>query len=134
NLPHARSFLGDTGSYLIGGWVALVAIAAISQGVPPESVAGLVAIYVADTFTTVVLRVFRGETWFEPHQDHAYHRLTKAGWSHTQVSMAVTGLTCLTSALGFVSLTDSDLWRIVADIGLIAVVAIYVLTARRLQP
>ncbi|HJV08457.1 MAG TPA: hypothetical protein VJ653_02220, partial [Acidimicrobiales bacterium] len=38
NLPKARMFLGDMGSYFIGAWLATVAVLGLRAGVAPEAV------------------------------------------------------------------------------------------------
>src|SRR3954470_2162796 len=93
NLPRAHMFLGDVGSYFLGAWLAVVAVLGLRAGVAPEAVLAPLALYAADTGTTLVRRVARGERWYLPHRDHAYQRLGDGGWSHVQASALVA--TCI---------------------------------------
>lgn len=128
NMPTARMFLGDVGSYFIGAWLASVAVLGLEAGVPPEAVLAPLALYAADTGATLLRRVVRGEHWYLPHRGHAYQRLGDAGWSHVQASALVAGCIAACGALGAVSLGASLVGRVVADIAIVAVITAYLLT------
>ena len=130
NVPKARMFLGDVGSYFIGAWLAAVAILGLRAGVAPEAVLAPLALYVADTGATLARRVARGERWYEPHRDHVYQRLGNAGWSHVRTSSAVAGCIGLCGLLGAVSLGDSVAARIAADVAIAGVISGYLLAPR----
>lgn len=103
NVFGERVFLGDVGSYFLGGCVAIVAVAAIVQGVVVLAVIGPLVIYLADTGVTLVRRVLKGEPWYQAHRSHAYQRLTDYGHSHLQAASAVSFASLLTAALGLLS-------------------------------
>ena len=128
NMPHARMFLGDVGSYFIGAWLAAVAVLALRSGVPPEAVLGPLVIYVADTGITLARRVLRGEVWYLPHRGHTYQRLGDAGWSHMQVSSLVAACIVMCGALGAASLGSSLQARIAADSAAFVLVAGYLIS------
>jgi len=130
NLPVARMFLGDVGSYFIGAWLAAVAVLGLRAGVPPEAVLAPLALYVADTGTTLVRRVVRGERWHAPHRSHAYQRLGDSGWSHVQTSAFVAACIAACSALGAVSISGSALARVSADVAIAGVIGAYLLAPR----
>lgn len=132
NVPKARMFLGDVGSYFVGAWLAAVAVLALRSGVALEAVFAPLALYAADTGTTLARRVASRETWYLSHRDHVYQRLVDAGLSHVQVSAFVAGCIAVCGMLGAVSLGDSLLARVVADIAIAAVIVTYLLTPRRL--
>lgn len=125
NFPHASIFLGDVGSYFLGAWLAVLAVAGFRAGLPPESVAFPLALYVADTAATIVRRIKRREVWYTAHRDHAYQRLVRAGWSHTRTTMLVFVLLGVLSLLGAVSLGSSNSLRVVADVTAGAVLLAY---------
>ena len=87
NVPVARLFLGDVGSYLLG---ALVGIGIIIGAHQTSSVVVLIAplaIYLADTGTALVRRTVRGEPLMTAHREHVYQRLvSEAGMSHGLVA------------------------------------------------
>jgi UDP-GlcNAc:undecaprenyl-phosphate/decaprenyl-phosphate GlcNAc-1-phosphate transferase len=95
NAGRARIFLGDVGSYGLGGLLGAVAVVAWSGGVPVEIAVAPLALYLADTGWTLARRCYRGEPWYRPHRSHAYQRLTDLGWSHQRV----TAVTAATSAV-----------------------------------
>ena len=128
NFPRARMFLGDSGSYFIGAWLAAGVVLGLRAELPPEAVVAPLALYLADTGTTLVRRVRRGQTWHAAHRDHAYQRLVDLGWSHTRTTVAVAGVMALVSALGLLSLTDSVALRVAGDVAAAAVVAAYLAT------
>jgi UDP-N-acetylmuramyl pentapeptide phosphotransferase/UDP-N-acetylglucosamine-1-phosphate transferase len=101
NFPTARAFLGDVGSYFLGGWLAATA-------------------------TTLAWRVAGGQRWYEAHRDHAYQRLVRGGWSHTGTTAAATAVMASCALLGAVSLSGSLVARAAADATLLAVLAGYV--------
>jgi UDP-N-acetylmuramyl pentapeptide phosphotransferase/UDP-N-acetylglucosamine-1-phosphate transferase len=130
NLPRARMFLGDVGSYFIGSWLAAIAVLGLRSGVPAEAVLAPLALYIADTGVTLAGRVRRGERWYLPHRWHAYQRLSDAGWSHLQVTALVAGCIGACGALGAVSLGHSSGARAAADLAIAGVIAAYLLIPR----
>ncbi|MCC9179113.1 MraY family glycosyltransferase [Arthrobacter sp. zg-Y750] len=100
NLGRGQVFLGDVGSYLLGASVAGTAVAAFLAGVYVEYLLFPLLVYLADTFSTLLRRVRRGERWYTAHRQHVYQRLTDAGLSHVQVSLLVTGCTLVVGLAG----------------------------------
>lgn len=86
NMPRARIFLGDSGSYLIGGIIGVVVVYLLLSG---ETLAALfpLATYGLDTLWTLLKRLWARRSPFEAHREHAYQRLIVAGWAHWQASM-----------------------------------------------
>lgn len=100
NFPRARLFLGDVGSYFFGAVLALLVLLALRAGLPFEAAFAPLALYLADTGTTLLRRIFKGEPWHQPHRDHVYQRLVRLGWSHTQVTGMVFVAILLCAAAG----------------------------------
>jgi UDP-N-acetylmuramyl pentapeptide phosphotransferase/UDP-N-acetylglucosamine-1-phosphate transferase len=90
--PRLRVFLGDVGSYLLGGLVASCSVLVVLDRF--NLLVGLAPLlpYIADTAFTFIGRVLRGEHLTQAHRSHVYQRLTLYGWSHL-ASGAVVGLT-----------------------------------------
>lgn len=130
NLPKARMFLGDAGSYFLGAWLAVFALLGLRAGVPPEAVLAPLTLYVADTGVTLVRRVARGAQWYAPHRDHVYQRLVDRGWSHPTVSALVAGCVLACGGLGALTLSASLLARAVADVAIAGVVGAYLFSPR----
>jgi UDP-N-acetylmuramyl pentapeptide phosphotransferase/UDP-N-acetylglucosamine-1-phosphate transferase len=137
NFPGARMFLGDVGSYFLGAWVGVLAIVGVRSGVAAEAVLGPLAIYLADTGSTLVSRVVQGQPWYAAHRDHVYQRLVRGGQPHSRITaliaLAMTGC----AALGAVSVGRSTVLRVGADVALAGVLAGYLTApywAGRLRP
>jgi UDP-N-acetylmuramyl pentapeptide phosphotransferase/UDP-N-acetylglucosamine-1-phosphate transferase len=126
NVPRARVFLGDAGSYFLGAVLAVVAVAAVRAGLPVEAVIAPLAVFLADTGVTLVRRVLRGEPWYEAHRQHAYQQLTTCfGGSHTRANAVAFVTMALCAALGSLSLLDSVPLRIAGGAGLALVLTGY---------
>lgn len=125
NFPNARVFLGDVGSYLLGAWLATLLVIGLRAGLPPEAVIAPLALYLADTGTTLVRRIRQGEPWHTPHRRHAYQELVKRGWSHTATTGLVTLVLILVSGLGLLSLAGSTGVRVAGGLLLATALAAY---------
>jgi UDP-GlcNAc:undecaprenyl-phosphate/decaprenyl-phosphate GlcNAc-1-phosphate transferase len=125
NAPRAKMFLGDVGSYFLGGWLAAAAIIGLRSGIAPEAVLAPLSLFLADAGVTLARRVRRHEPWSEPHRDHAYQRLVAGGWSHGHTTLVVGLVMVTTSALGALSLTATPALRAAGDLGELVVLAAY---------
>ncbi|MGK0716379.1 UDP-phosphate alpha-N-acetyl-D-fucosaminephosphotransferase [Leucobacter sp. W1153] len=124
NLTKPGAFLGDVGSYLLGGAVAVTSFAALVAGVPILASIGPMIIYFGDVGVTLVKRVRAGHKWDEPHKEHVYQRIQQMGYSHVQASGLVAAFTALASGLGLASFCVSPIWWIgllVVGLGVLAV-------------
>ena len=125
NALRARVFLGDVGSYAIGGVLAMLAVRLIMLGVSVDAVAGPVALYLADVAWTLQRRIRHGERWLEGHRTHVYQRWCDAGWSHAEVTVLTSGLTVLLCLLGVLGLHRGMALRAGADLAGLAALAVY---------
>jgi UDP-GlcNAc:undecaprenyl-phosphate GlcNAc-1-phosphate transferase len=106
NVPRARGFLGDAGSYGIGAALAALAVGLGAWGASPAVILAPVLLYIADTLSTMLTRRRAGHGWADPHRGHVYQRLVDDGRSHVQVT-AIVGTTlvvCCLAALAPVTL------------------------------
>lgn len=129
NLVRGRVFLGDTGSYLLGGVLAAIALCALLLGVPPLAALGPAAIYLADTAFTFAKRVLQGARWYEAHRSHVYQQLVGGGLSHLATAGIVTAFTGITTGWGLLSVFG---WSgdIAAGLGIAATIVAYLLLPR----
>lgn len=132
NFPNARVFLGDVGSYFFGAWIGATALVGLSHGLTLEMAAAPLAIYVADTGSTLARRVWRRESLTSPHRDHVYQRLVINGWSHTRTTLVVAGAMICSAAFGALSQTGDATARAIGAGGIAATIATY-LAAPHLQ-
>lgn len=132
NLAKRRMFLGDVGSYLLGGSLVAVAIYAAFSGISFIALIGPVLVYVADTGTTILARWRRGEALHEAHRSHVYQRLAAGGLGHLGSTAVVSVATVATGALGVVLATASLPLQILAVLGILVVLAGYLASPRLL--
>jgi UDP-N-acetylmuramyl pentapeptide phosphotransferase/UDP-N-acetylglucosamine-1-phosphate transferase len=116
NTPRARAFLGDSGSYLIGSGAGLLAVVSVPAIGPVAALCPL-AIYAADTGSTLIRRVRTAEPVTQAHRDHTYQRLVRSGWSHARTATVVAAFTLGTTFLGIASVQRGPLVQAVLVIG-----------------
>lgn len=133
NLTKPGAFLGDVGSYLLGGAVAITSFAALVAGVPVLATIGPMIIYFGDVGVTLVKRVRAGRKWDEPHKEHVYQRLQQQGRSHVAASLITAACTAAASLLGLASFFVAPIWWWALLAGGLALVALY-LSLPRLLP
>lgn len=75
NLPRARLFLGDVGSYLFGGLVSLGLLVGWCEHVPVVALVAPLFVYLADTGLTLTRRALRRMPLLSAHREHVYQRL-----------------------------------------------------------
>lgn len=125
NAGRARVFLGDVGSYCLGGVMAVLAVHTALRGVPIEAVLGPLALYLVDTGWTLLRRIRRRVDWLQPHREHSYQRLCDVGWSHQTVTLATFGTGALVATLGMVSVVADPPLRIAADLVALVLLGLY---------
>ncbi len=78
NFPHAKIFLGDAGSMLLGGLLAGFGLAAVQPGNIPSHLAVtlVLAMPILDTSLVVTHRLLNGRKVLEGGKDHLSHRLS----------------------------------------------------------
>lgn len=93
NLPRAKMFLGDSGSYLFGGMAAAAVLESQAHGGSAFLIVAPFGLYLFDTGYTLVRRARRRAPVLAAHREHLYQRLEASRqWSHTSVSLLVAGL------------------------------------------
>ena len=124
NSPRAKVFLGDSGSYALGGAWAFAVTACLARGVAVEAALAPILVLLADTGYTLWMRLRAGQCWYEPHRLHVYQRLVCAGWPHWASALLVTLAAASCSALAAGSLlTRSRLWM--PQVAMAAVLILY---------
>lgn len=125
NLSRGSVFLGDVGSYLLGGAIILIAVAAFLSGVYVEYLLPPLSVYLADTSWTLLRRIRAGEPWWQPHRQHTYQRLTDLGFSHLASSLVVATTTVLVSVVSLVGLRMSGAAVVAAGVVVILLLVLY---------
>ncbi len=106
NFPHARSFLGDAGSHLVGYLLAVMAILPhfyTKQNPRPLAVLApllVLAVPLLDLAQVSLFRTLNKKPFWLGDTNHLSHRLTRAGLSRTK---AVLVLWVLATAIGAIA-------------------------------
>ena len=132
NLTKPGAFLGDVGSYLLGGATAATSLFALMSGVPILATIGPMIIYFGDVGVTLVKRVRAGHKWDEPHKEHVYQRLNQMGFSHVAASGITALFTIAASALGLASFFVAPIWWLLLLALGLGVLAVYLALPRLL--
>jgi UDP-GlcNAc:undecaprenyl-phosphate/decaprenyl-phosphate GlcNAc-1-phosphate transferase len=103
NIPRARVFLGDVGSYAIGGTIATLTVIGVVRGVHPVALVAPVAVCLADTGWALSKRIRAGLDWRAPHTGFGYQRLVRAGIPHWSVAGIVAGVSALNAGFGLLA-------------------------------
>ena len=83
NWSPASLFMGDAGSGFIGFALGLLALESlVTQRMAVWSWVLLLGVFIADTAVTLLVRIIRGERWYEGHSQHAYQILSRRLNSH----------------------------------------------------
>lgn len=113
NWPPATIFMGDSGSYFVGYWIAvssLLSTYAGSKGETPHAVAAplcLLAIPIYDTFSVIYIRLREGRSPFQADKKHFSHRLVELGMTKRQ-AVSTIYLATVTCSLGALILPRTD--------------------------
>lgn len=132
NWPPASIFMGDSGSYFVGYWIAVTTLLSTysgSSGQAPHAVFAplcLLAIPIYDTFSVIAIRLREGRSPFQADKKHFSHRLVDLGMTKKQ-AVGTIYLATLTCSLGALLLPRTDwigaglvLLIVLAMLGLIA--------------
>ena len=94
NWSPAKIFMGDVGSTVLGG---AVAISLLNTDNPTQAWTAIAITLplTADAIYTLIRRLMRRENIFKAHRSHLYQRLQQSGWSHRQVASPYLGCTVL---------------------------------------
>lgn len=125
NLSRGSVFLGDVGSYLLGGAIIFIAVAAFLSGVYVEYLLPPLSVYLADTSWTLLRRIRAGESWWQPHRQHAYQRLTDVGFSHVGSSAVVAVTTLAVSMISVWGLRLSGAALVASGVAVILILVLY---------
>lgn len=102
--PHARVFLGDAGSLMIGfalGWFAIDLTQGAGRQFPPISALWVILLPLADCVSLMARRLRRGKSPFEGDRHHIHHYLLARGLTPSETLAVLTGISVLFGAVGY---------------------------------
>jgi len=96
NLPRARVFLGDSGSFLLGSAVFALLLASCWAAVlHPVQALLLASVMLLDSALTLARRILSGRRFWRAHREHLFQYAVRKGHSHARVALAYGLLTVL---------------------------------------
>lgn len=115
NWPPATIFMGDSGSYFVGYWIAIASLLSTytgAKGGTPHAILApicLLAIPLYDTISVIWIRIREGRSPFQADKRHFSHRLVDLGMTKKQavITIYLATVTCSLSAL---LLPRTDVW------------------------
>jgi UDP-GlcNAc:undecaprenyl-phosphate/decaprenyl-phosphate GlcNAc-1-phosphate transferase len=102
--PHARVFLGDAGSLMIGfalGWFAIDLTQGEGRTFPPIAALWVLLLPLADCVSLMTRRLMRRRSPFVADRHHIHHYLLARGFTHGQTLGALVALSALFGAVGY---------------------------------
>ncbi|HET7548145.1 MAG TPA: MraY family glycosyltransferase [Usitatibacter sp.] len=106
---HARVFLGDAGSLMIGfalGWFAIDLTQGEGRTLQPIAALWIVLLPLADCVSLMARRVRAGKSPFDGDRQHIHHYLLARGCTHNQTLAILVGISAAFGAIGFAA------WRL----------------------
>lgn len=105
NFHPAKLFMGDSGSLLLGFFLATIALQGAQKG--STAVALLLpivvmAVPIADTLTAIVRRLVNGRGPFTPDREHFHHRLIWRGLNQTRAVLWLYGVSAVCGIAAYV--------------------------------
>jgi Fuc2NAc and GlcNAc transferase len=97
NWSPAKIFMGDVGSTVLGGAVA-ISLLSTDNPAPAWTAISITLPLTADAIYTLIRRLMRRENIFKAHRSHLYQRLQQSGWTHGQVASTYIGVTVVIAA------------------------------------
>lgn len=127
NVPRARMFMGDVGSYALGGAAWALAAVALAIGVNPLTAVAPLLIYTADVALTLARRAARRAPLTQAHREHVYQQVEQHTHSHLKAAGLVTVSTIACGGIGLWNLVTPGI-AIWALAGSATIVILYLAT------
>ncbi|QJR11730.1 Undecaprenyl-phosphate alpha-N-acetylglucosaminyl 1-phosphate transferase [Usitatibacter rugosus] len=102
--PHARVFLGDAGSLMIGfalGWFAIDLTQGPGRTFPPIAALWVIVLPLADCVSLMTRRLRARRSPFEADRQHIHHYLLSRGFTHSQTLGILVLLSSAFGAVGY---------------------------------
>lgn len=122
NAPPARIYLGTTGSWFLG---LFLAITAIIGGGKIATAALVLAIPILDVFFVIIQRLKAGQPpWIGDTKHHLHHHLLSAGFTPRQIMVLFTAASGLLGVAAIMLQTWLKLWTLALAAGILIIVVL----------
>ena len=130
NFSPAKTFIGDTGSNLMGFSLSIIAILGVAKTYTAIVLIApiiVLALPIFDTLFAIVRRIAKGKSIkavLKPDKGHLHHRLMARGYTQKQAVLIMYGITAILGMFAII-LLESGIWKALSFALLIcAIVAI----------
>lgn len=137
----SKIFMGDTGSLVVGFWVAVMALKFVEVNVnittenvyqnAPVIAIALLSVPIFDTLRVFSIRILRGRSPFSADRSHVHHLMVDLGLSHPVASFTLYGFTILFTSVIYFSrqyFTNTQL-----SVAILFIFSLYILTGFLLE-
>lgn len=136
NFHPAKTFMGDTGSQLLGFALALIALKGASLSASTISLAVpllALGVPILDTFYAFARRIFGGHNPFLPDKMHIHHQLLEIGFSQVTAVLFIYSISILFSVISVVYKGIHELTAVAfyIVIGILLISFLWVMRKRR---
>lgn len=125
NWHPAKIFLGDSGSVMLGGLLAAIAIiGAEKTDIPFGAFLILFSVFLGDASYTLISRLLKGERIWMAHRSHLYQRAVQVGLSHSRVTgmvLLITLILVIPATLEARNIGSGLIWALIPIVGLVLV-------------
>lgn len=104
NAPRARMFMGDVGSYCLGGAAWALCVFAVALGTPLLVAVAPLIIYASDVLFTLLKRARRRAPLLDAHREHTYQQVQQLTGSHRAASALTTTTTAACATIGILGM------------------------------
>ena len=98
NFPPARVYMGDSGAYTIGFFIAALALMNFQKGAVVAALLGpmiALALPILDVAFAIIRRGAQGLPLFRPDKAHIHHQLMRKGLSHKNTVLVLYGISLI---------------------------------------
>ena len=139
----SKIFMGDTGSLVVGFWVAVLALKFVEVNVniptttenvyqnAPVIAIALLSVPIFDTLRVFSIRILRGKSPFAADRSHVHHLMVDLGLSHPVASFILYGFTILFTSVIYFSrqyFTNTQL-----SVAILVIFSLYILVGFLLE-
>lgn len=110
NAPPAKAYLGTTGSWFLGMFLALTAMIGGGKVVTALLV---LAIPVLDAGLVIVARALKRQKLWVGDRQHLHYRLEALSWSPRQVTVAAVCLSAVLGSIAVLAQTQQKIWALI---------------------
>ena len=126
NFPPAKIFIGDSGALFLGFTLASLPLLEINYHSDMTLIISISILFipVLDTLTSILRRLRRNQSPFNPDREHIHHKLMDKNMSTRQILLTIYAISLIICTIVFLWSVNGNLFYIVIDMILWAVLLV----------